>query len=52
MTVNTIKDIKRFIQNPKFKKVFVLCGKKSFIISGAEQFFIKELEKKKSKFFF
>ncbi len=52
MTVNKIKDIERFIKNPNFKKVFILCGKKSFIISGAEPFFMKEFKKKKVNFFF
>ena len=50
--VNTIEDIKKFIQNPSFEKIFILCGKKSFTTSGAKQFFIKELEKKKVNLYF
>jgi|TARA_B100001057_G_C22867141_1_gene957048 alcohol dehydrogenase class IV len=52
MMVNKIEDIKKFIQNPSFKKIFVLCGKKSFTTSGAKKFFIKELKKKEVNFFF
>ena len=42
MMVNKIEDIKKFIQNPSFKKIFVLCGKKSFTTSVAKKFFTKE----------
>ena len=34
--VNSIEDIKKFINDKSFKKIFVLCGKKSFVTSGAE----------------
>ena len=37
--VNSIEDIKKFISDTSFKRIFILCGKKSFITSGAEKFF-------------
>ena len=36
--INTTEDIKKFINDTGFKKIFVLCGKKSFATSGAEIF--------------
>ena len=50
--INTKEDIKKFINDKSFKKIFVLCGKKSFKISGAEIFFKKLLNSKESKFFY
>ena len=47
--INTTEDIKKFIEDKGFKKIFVLCGKKSFVTSGAEIFFNKLLNKKKIK---
>ena len=34
--VNSIEDIKKFINDKSLQKIFVLCGKKSFVTSGAE----------------
>ena len=39
MIVNSIEDIKKFINDKSFKKIFILCGKKSFVTSGAEDYF-------------
>ena len=39
--VNSAEDIKKFINDKSFKKIFVLCGKKSFVTSGAEELFKK-----------
>ena len=50
--VNSIEDIKKFISDTSFKKIFILCGKKSFTTSGAEKFFKKDLNKKEIKFFY
>ena len=50
--INTTEDIKKFIGDKGFKKIFVLCGKKSFVTSGAEIFFNKLLNKKKIKLFY
>ncbi len=49
--VNSIEDIKKFINDNNFKKIFILCGNKSFAISGAEKFFQAELKNKEIKFF-
>ena len=43
--VNSIEDIKKFINDKSLKKIFVLCGKKSFVTSGAEHIFKKILTK-------
>jgi len=50
--INTTDDIKNFINDKGFKKIFVLCGKKSFITSGAEIFFKKLLNTKETKLFY
>ena len=50
--ISTTEDIKRFINDSSFKKIFVLCGKKSFVTSGAEVFFKKLLHNKKTKLFY
>jgi len=50
--INSTEDIKNFINDSGFKKIFVLCGKKSFITSGAENFFIESLRNKETKFFY
>ncbi len=34
--INSIEDIKNFINDKSFKRIFILCGKKSFISSGAK----------------
>ena len=49
--INTTQDIKKFIDDTSFKKIFVLCGKKSFVTSGAEIFFKELLNNKKTKLF-
>ena len=50
--INTTEDIKKFINDKGFKKIFVLCGKKSFVTSGAEIFFKKLLSTKETKLFY
>jgi len=50
--VNSIEDIRKFIGDNSFKKIFILCGKKSFITSGAEEFFKKDINNKEIKFFY
>ncbi len=37
--INSIEDFKNFVNDSPFKKVFFLCGKKSFINSGAKKIF-------------
>ena len=50
--INTTQDIKKFIDDTSFKKIFVLCGKKSFVTSGAEIFFKELLNNKETKLFY
>ena len=50
--INTTEDIKKYINHKNFKKIFVLCGKKSFITSGAEIFFKELLIDKEIKLFY
>ena len=50
--INSTEDIKKFIYDTSFRKIFVLCGKKSFITSGAEIFFKELLNKKETKLFY
>lgn len=37
--INSIEDFKNFVNDGNFKKVFFLCGEKSFISSGAKKIF-------------
>ena len=50
--INTIEDIKKFINDTGFKNIFVLCGKKSFVTSGADIFFKKLLNNKETRLFY
>jgi len=50
--INTTEDIKKFINDNSFKKIFVLCGKKSFVTSGAEIFFKELLINKEIRLFY
>jgi len=50
--VNSAEDIKKFINDKSFKKIFVLCGKKSFVTSGAENLFKKIITDKEIKLFY
>ena len=50
--IHSIADIKKFINDKSFKKIFILCGKKSFVTSGAEDFFKKTITKKQISFFY
>ena len=50
--VNSAEDIKKFINDKSFKKIFVLCGKKSFVTSGAEKLFKKIIIDKEIKLFY
>ena len=48
---STRKNLENFIQNKKFKKIFILTGKKSYILSGAKNIF-KNLLKSKIIYFY
>ena len=50
--ISSTEDIKKFINDASFKKIFLLCGKKSFATSGAENFFKESLNKKETKLFY
>jgi alcohol dehydrogenase class IV len=50
--INSIHDIKNFIGDKSFKRIFLLCGKKSFVNSGAERFFNELIKKKELKIFY
>tara|TARA_B110000971_G_scaffold1047_1_gene944 strand:+ start:912 stop:2015 length:1104 start_codon:yes stop_codon:yes gene_type:complete len=50
--INTTEDIKKFINDTGFKKIFLLCGKKSFVTSGADFFFKDLLNNKETKLFY
>jgi len=49
--ISSTNDIKTFISDKGFKKIFILCGKKSFVTSGAQKFFNNLLKKKEISFF-
>ena len=50
--INTTNDIKKFIGDKNFKKIFLLCGEKSFVTSGAENLIKNLINEKKVKFFY
>lgn len=50
--INSIEDFKKFISDKSFKKIFVLCGKKSFVTSGAKENIEKIIINKEIKFFY
>lgn len=50
--INSLEDIKKFLYDKNFKKIFILCGKNSFVTSGAETFFKNIKNDKEIKFFF
>jgi alcohol dehydrogenase class IV len=45
-------DLENLIAQAKFERIFFLCGKKSYFLSGAHQAFKKILKKKITKFYF
>lgn len=50
--INTTEDILKFIDDKSFKKIFILCGKKSFTTSGAENLIKKTIKNKEIKIFY
>lgn len=50
--INTINDLKKFIGDKNFKKIFLLCGEKSFVTSGAENLIKNLINEKKVKVFY
>ena len=49
--ISSNEDILKFINDKSFKKIFVLCGKKSFVNSGAENL-LKNISNKEIKLFY
>ena len=45
-------DLEQLISQTKFKRIFFLCGKKSYFLSGAYQTFKKIIKKKNNKVLF
>ena len=50
--ISSKTDLERFINGKNFKKIFILCGKKSFISSGAKIFFENIFVNKEFKIFY
>ena len=48
---SSFDDVLAYIDDKNFKKVFVLCGKKSFINSGAKNLF-KKIKNKEVKIYY
>tara|TARA_B100002003_G_scaffold170170_1_gene158093 strand:- start:147 stop:1262 length:1116 start_codon:yes stop_codon:yes gene_type:complete len=45
-------DLENFLKNKKFKKIFILCGKKSYVASGAKKILSRYLKNKITKHYF
>tara|TARA_Y100000590_G_scaffold357470_1_gene412286 strand:- start:2544 stop:3659 length:1116 start_codon:yes stop_codon:yes gene_type:complete len=45
-------DLSLFIEKENFKKIFIICGKKSFDLSGAKKIFFSVLKNKNTKYYF
>jgi alcohol dehydrogenase len=50
--INSIEDIKNFLIDKNFKRIFILAGKKSYVTSGANFFFNNLLKNKEIKLFY
>ena len=50
--ISSTYDIKKFLNDNSFKKIFILCGKNSFVTSGAKKFIEESLIKKEVKFLY
>lgn len=50
--ISSIEEFKKFVCDKSFKRIFILCGKKSFSISGAENIFKSLFTKKELKIFY
>ena len=50
--ISSTEDILNFVNDKSFKKIFVLCGKKSFVTSGAEVCFKKIVSDKEIRIFY
>ena len=50
--INSTLDLKKFLDDKSFKRIAILCGKKSFSTSGAEKFFKNFKNNRDVKFFY
>ena len=50
--VNSTEDIKKFINDKSFTKIFIICGKKSFPKSGAKNLFKELTNNREVKLFY
>ena len=51
-SLSSNRDLLRFIENENFKKIFVLSGKTSYILSDAKNILASILKKKITKYYF
>ena len=42
-SLSSEQDLANFLKNKKFEKIFILCGKKSYVASGAKKILSKYL---------
>ena len=49
---SNINNLKKFISDKKFKKIFILTGKKSYVLSGAKKIFSRLLKNKETSFYY
>ena len=50
--ISSTNDIKKFVNDKKFKKIFLLCGEKSLVTSGADNLVKNITQNKKIKIFY
>ena len=50
--INNIKEFKTYIENEKIKKIYLICGKKSFKTSGANVILEDLLKSKEIKIYY
>ena len=48
---SSMEDLKKFIDDKSFKKIFIIAGNQSFNLSGLKKFF-QDIKNKNIKFFF
>lgn len=51
-SLSSEQDLENFLKNKKFKKIFVLCGKKSYVESGGQKILSKYLKNKITKHYY
>ena len=50
--ISELIDIKNFLNDKSYKKIFILSGNNSFALSGAKKYLLQILKNKKVKFFY